>query len=83
MNSAEELYQNGTLRDMLNKRMITPTTYRNVEILIEVKNQEMKGVKRTRAVAIIASTIPGKAKIETKKRAVWAALKSFGATKKR
>jgi hypothetical protein len=78
-----DLYQNGTLKDMLRKRMITPSTMRNVELFLEVKNQELSGVKRTRAVAMVADKIPGKAKDTTKKRQVWRAINCFEGGRKR
>ncbi len=79
--SAEELYQNGGLKDLLKKGWITPTTYRSVEIFLEVKNQELAGKKRTHAVKIVASSLRGKQKPQSKLLTVWRAIKCVEGSK--
>lgn len=79
--SAEELYKNGGLKDLLKRGWITPTTYRSVEIFLEVKNQEMAGMKRTRAVKIVASSLGGRAKPASKLCTVWRAIKCVEGSK--
>ncbi len=80
--SVEDNYKNGTLKDMLNRGMITPTTFRSVEIFLEVKNKELTGIKRTHAVKIVASSLGGKAKPQSKIITVWRAIKSIEGSKK-
>ena len=48
--SVTELYESGVMKELLNRGLITPTTFRSLEIFIEVKNLEMSGDKRTHAV---------------------------------
>lgn len=52
--SVTELYQSGIMRELLNRGLITPSTFRALEIFIEVKNLELSGDKRTHAVEKIA-----------------------------
>ncbi len=48
--SVQDLYANGVMKQLLDKGIITPSTYRSLEIFIEVKNLELGGMKISHAV---------------------------------
>lgn len=69
--SVTELYQSGIMRELLQRGLITPTTFRSLEIFIEVKNLELSGNKRTHAVEKIAH------KCKISEISVWRAIRKI------
>ena len=81
--SVPELYQNGVLKELLQKGIITPTVYRSIEIFMEVKSLELSGMIKSHAVVEVAMKIKGKSQQDSKEKAVWRALKLIEGPKKR
>lgn len=69
--SVTELYESGVMKELLNRGLITPTTFRSLEIFIEVKNLEMSGDKRTHAVEKTAI------KCRLSENSVWRAIRKI------
>lgn len=52
--SIQELHENGTMNFLVKKGFITPSAYRKIEIFVEVKALEFKGIIRSHAVEQVA-----------------------------
>ncbi len=71
--SVTELYQSGIMREMLDRGLITPSTFRSLELFMEVKDLELLGYKRTHAVEEAAT------KCKASERSIWRAIRKIEA----
>lgn len=69
--SVTELYQSGVMKELLNRGLITPTTFRSLELFIEVKNFELSGEKRTHAVEKVSQ------KCKVSEISIWRAIRKI------
>lgn len=54
--STEDYYKNGIMKDLLHRRLITPTVYRYGEIYANVQHLRSNGHNKTQAVKLTSDT---------------------------